>query len=124
MADIAPWVASASAWIVRLANDYASRVDSSDGDEGALLEVFDAHVEAVLTEFDPPTGRRRTGALVFAHLYAAARRPPPDEQGWRVPSAVLAALLAAESELRGPLRLNVRQNTLLAEVYEHLGHQF
>ncbi|WP_216897747.1 hypothetical protein [Nocardia alni] len=123
MADIAPWVASISTWIVRRATDYATTVDRADQGERALLEIFDVHVQAVLAEYDPPNGRRYAGDLVFVHLYAAARQPIADEQGWRVPSAVFAALLAAEAEFRGPLRLSARQNTLLAEEYERLGRQ-
>ncbi len=123
MADTAPWVASTSTWITRRATDYATKVDLGDQNEPALLEVLDGHVRAVLVEYDPPHGRRLAGDLVFTHLYSAAQQPAADEQGWRVPSAVFAALLAAEVEFRGPLRLSSRQNELLAEEYERLGRQ-
>ncbi|MBO0853036.1 MAG: hypothetical protein J2P18_04640 [Nocardia sp.] len=123
MSDIAPWLASVSTWIVRRATDYTPALDSPGRDEGALLEVFDGHVEAVLTEFSPPGGHRHADGLIFAHLYAAARDPAADEQGWRVPSAILVALLAAETEFRGPLRSGVRHTILLAEVYERCGAQ-
>jgi hypothetical protein len=123
MADLAPWVASISTWIGRRTTDYAATVDNATPDEWALLDTFDGHVQAVLAEYNPPNGRRHADGLVFAHLYSTARQPPADEQGWRVPSAVLAALLAAETEFRGPLRLSARQNTLLAEEYERLGGQ-
>ncbi|MBU3065792.1 hypothetical protein KO481_30240 [Nocardia sp. NEAU-G5] len=123
MDDIEPWVASASTWIIRQARRYAPEVDGAGNDEPALLDTFDGHVEAVLAHFNPPVERRQTAGLVFANLYSAARKPEDDEEGWRVPSALLAAFLAAEAQFRGPLRLNTRQNALLAEEFEDLAAQ-
>ncbi|WP_067898484.1 hypothetical protein [Nocardia vaccinii] len=123
MADLPPWLASISTWIGRQATDYASKVDQPGRDERELLETFEGYVDDLLDEFDPPRARRHAGTLVFADLYDRARRPSLDEQGWQVPSAVLAALIAAEVEFRGPLRLSARQNVLLAIEYERRGAQ-
>ncbi|MBB5911355.1 hypothetical protein BJY24_000222 [Nocardia transvalensis] len=123
MPDMQSFVASVSTRIARRAAEYAAEVDRDEVPEQAALDAFTTHVEVILTGYDPPSVRRRSDGLVFVHLYAAARHPKPDEEGWRVPSAVLAALLAAEVEFRGPLRLSTRQNALLAEEYERLGAQ-
>ncbi len=122
MRDISSVVASVSTRITRRAAEYTEELDRDERPEQAALETFATHVEAILVDYEPNT-RRHADALALGHLYAAARRPEPDEAGWRVPSAVVAALLAAEIEFRGPLRLSTRQNTLLAEVYELLGAQ-
>ncbi|RDI64778.1 hypothetical protein [Nocardia pseudobrasiliensis] len=123
MAELSPFVASVSTRIARRAAGYAAEIDRVEGPERELLDIFGTHVEAVLAEYNPPGVRRTVEGLVFEHLYAAARRPARDEEGWRVPSALLAALLAAEVEFRGPLRLSAIQTTVLAEVYERLGAQ-
>ncbi|MQY17698.1 hypothetical protein [Nocardia macrotermitis] len=123
MADDPPWLTSISIWIERQARDYASKANRPDADEQELLETFEGYVDDLLGEFDPPRARRRAGVPVFAGLYRIAEKPPADEQGWRVPSVVLAALIAAELEFRGPLRLTARQNLLLATEYERRGAQ-
>lgn len=124
MGEISPFVASVSTRIARHAAAYTAELDADLHPERMVLDTFITHVEAILDDYDPPSARRRhSGSLVFPHLYAAARQPAADEEGWRVPSAVLAALLAAEVEFRGPLRLSARQNTLLAEEYELIGAQ-
>ncbi|WP_280396542.1 hypothetical protein [Nocardia carnea] len=124
MGDISPFVASVSTRIARHAAAYTEQLDRQQHPGRMALDEFATHVEAVLDDYDPPSTRRRhSDTLVFPHLYEAARHPPADEEEWRVPSAVVAALLAAEVEFRGPLRLSSRQNTLLAEEYEQLGAQ-
>ncbi|MGW4092969.1 hypothetical protein [Nocardia sp. NPDC004750] len=123
MGEISPFVASVSTRITRRADEYTAELDRGERSEQTELEQFAAHAEAILADYDPPSARRHSDSLVFRHLYAAARQPIPDEAGWRVPSAIPAALLAAELEFRGPLRLSSRQNTMLAEVYEQLGAQ-
>ncbi|WP_063049735.1 hypothetical protein [Nocardia arthritidis] len=123
MGEISPFVASVSTRITRRADEYTAEIDRADRPEQAELEQFTAHAEAILADYDPPSARRHSDSLVFRHLYAAARQPAPDEADWRVPSAIPAALLAAEVEFRGPLRLSSRQNTMLAEEYERLGAQ-
>lgn len=124
MGEISPFVASVSTRIARHAAAYTAELDADAHPERMALGTFTAHVEAILDDYDPPSARRRhSDSLVFPHLYDAARQPRADEEGWRVPSAVLAALMAAEVEFRGPLRLSARQNTLLAEEYEVIGAQ-
>ncbi|WP_328393183.1 hypothetical protein [Nocardia sp. NBC_00416] len=124
MGEISPFVASVSTRIARHAAAYTSDLDAAPHPERMTLDSFAVHVEAVLDDYDPPSARRRhSDTLVFPHLYEAARDPRDDEEGWLVPSAVLAALMAAEVEFRGPLRLSARQNTLLAEEYEVIGAQ-
>ncbi|MFF0487861.1 hypothetical protein ACFYTQ_02450 [Nocardia sp. NPDC004068] len=123
MADISPFVSSASTRIARRASAHAAEVDRAADPERDLVDAFTTRVEEILADYDPPSTRREAGGLVFEHLYAAARRPLRDEEGWRVPSSVFMALLAAEVEFRGPVRLSAIQHTLLAEVYERLGGQ-
>ncbi|MEU6561036.1 hypothetical protein [Nocardia nova] len=128
MGEISPVVASISTGIARRAAGYTADLDDSGRTEQQLLTILDDQVEAVLTQLEEAVAQRtpsrqRHGGLTFRHLYAAARAPVPDEEGWRIPSALPAALIAAEVEFRGPLRLSARRQTLLAEVYERLGHQ-
>ncbi|MEV5649006.1 hypothetical protein AB0L57_12215 [Nocardia sp. NPDC052254] len=128
MGEISPVVASISTGIARRAAGYTAELDDSERLESDMLNTLDDQVEAVLTQLEEavaqrPPSRQRHGGLTFRHLYAAARSPVPDEEGWRVPSALPAALIAAEVEFRGPLRLSARRQALLAEVYERLGEQ-
>lgn len=124
MNEIPAFVKSASIRIRRHATDYTELLDRQRHPGRMPLGDLGTRVEAVLDEYDPPTARRKhSGTLVFPHLYAAARHPAEDEEQWRVPSAVIAALIAAEVEFRGPLKLSSRQNTLLAEEYERIGAQ-
>ncbi|MBF6352102.1 hypothetical protein IU448_24280 [Nocardia flavorosea] len=124
MNEIPSFVKSASTRIRRHATAYTELLDQQRHPGRMALDELDARVEAVLDEYDPPSARRKhSGTLVFPHLYAAARHPAADEEEWRVPSVVVAALIAAEVEFRGPLKLSSRQNTLLAEEYERIGAQ-
>ncbi|MFG1797400.1 hypothetical protein [Nocardia sp. NPDC049149] len=127
------FVESTATRIVRRAAKYAEadyrivhRRNGTPGEQ-ALLDSLNVDVEAVLGRYDPPSTRRRGDSLVFTHLYAEAKDTVPpspalDEDGHAVVN-VIAALLAAEVESRGPLRLSRTQNTLLAQVYEQLGAQ-
>ncbi|MEU1983255.1 hypothetical protein [Nocardia sp. NPDC019395] len=124
MEEIPAFVKSTSTRIGRHATAYTEKLDQQQHPGRMALGELGTRVEAVLDEYDPPIARRKhSGALVFPHLYAAARNPADDEEEWRVPTAVVAALIAAEVEFRGPLRLSSRQNTLLAEEYELIGAQ-
>ncbi|NKY33327.1 hypothetical protein HGA13_09620 [Nocardia speluncae] len=124
MNEIPAFVKTASIRIRRYATAYTELLDQQRHPGRMTLDELGTRVEAVLDEYDPPTARRKhSGTLVFPHLYAAARNPAEDEEEWRVPSAVVAALIAAEVEFRGPLKLSSRQNTLLAEEYERIGAQ-
>ncbi|WP_280421478.1 hypothetical protein [Nocardia carnea] len=124
MNEIPSFVKSASTRIRRHATAYTELLDQQRYPGRMALDELGARVEAVLDEYDPPSARRKhSGTLVFPHLYATSRHPAEDEEQWRVPSAVIAALIAAEVEFRGPLKLSSRQNTLLAEEYERIGAQ-
>ncbi|MFQ6391835.1 hypothetical protein ACLMAJ_00130 [Nocardia sp. KC 131] len=104
--------------------DHFAGLDGRDRQprEDRLLDSFNTHVETVVASYEPPGIRRRGDSLVFADLYAATREPHTDEaEHGTIPVEFLAALLAAEVEYRGPLRLSGTQNTMLAEVYERLG---
>ncbi|WTZ48778.1 hypothetical protein OG716_31820 [Nocardia sp. NBC_01388] len=92
--------------------------------ERPLLDTFTRHVEAVVGTYDPPGIRRIGDSLVFGHLYAEALTQSPDGAAQSVPVVkLLAALLAAEVEFRGPLRLSRTQKRQLAENYERLGRR-
>lgn len=122
MGEISPLVASVSARIGRHATAYVEYLDQQPQPGRMGPEELSGRVEAVLDEYAPPTARHeRSGTLAFPHLYAAGRNPAGEKEVRRVPSAVIAALIAAEVEYRGPSRLNSRQNTLLAEEYERVG---
>lgn len=128
--SLSPFVASVSTRIQRRATEYAAEADQrlesisvafDPTAEQALLDSFMAHVDSVVTGYDPPGIRRRDAGLVFTHLYATAREVRQRDDEFRAPRALLTALLAAEVEFRGPLRLSRTQKGLLAEVYERLG---
>lgn len=129
MGEIPPSVAAASARIGRRAAEYAEYVSSVDrrvADQelleqlarltDRLLDYLSDHAEDLLDR-----SWQHGRGLVFDHLYEAVWTPSADEAAGRVPAPVFAALLAAETEFRGPLRLGARQSTRLAEIYEGLG---
>ncbi|MEV6096473.1 hypothetical protein [Nocardia sp. NPDC051981] len=130
-APSSPFVTDMSMRIERHADTYADNVTEfleqphglrRRATEQPLLDLFTRHTEAVVATYDPPGIRRAGDSLVFGHLYApvlehtatAATQPTAVNQ-------LLAALIAAEVEFRGPLRLSRTQNRLLAEAYERLG---
>ncbi|MFC3438652.1 hypothetical protein [Nocardia seriolae] len=90
--------------------------------EQPLLDLFTRHTEAVVATYDPPGIRRAGDSLVFGHIYAPLLRHTATATPDTMPvNKLLAALIAAEVEFRGPLRLSRTQNRLLAEAYERLG---
>ncbi len=129
MGEISPSAAVASARIGRRAVEYAEHVNSADR-RGAdpelleqlarltdgLLDYLSDHAEDLLDQ-----SRQHGRGLIFEDLYEAARKPRAEKPATQVPHAVFAALLAAETEFRGPLRLGARQSARLAEIYERLG---
>ncbi|WP_040797902.1 hypothetical protein [Nocardia higoensis] len=130
--EISPFVASMTTRIVRRAAKYAEQVagllatsaSSRHPDaENQLLDEFNLHIEAIVAKYDPPSSRRRGDSLVFRHLYAPVTtvQSQAEPAGEGVPITYLAALLAADVEFRGPLRLSRTQRALLARVYERLG---
>ncbi|WP_227998069.1 hypothetical protein [Nocardia australiensis] len=125
-----PFVDSMINRIERHAGVYAKEVDhyfqparqriGTRPTEQVMLDSFNLHVETVLVEYNPPGLRRRGDSLVFRRLYTADPDSPDDEDGG-LRTRMLTALLAAEIEQRGPLRLSSTQSTLLADTYEKLG---
>jgi hypothetical protein len=115
-------------------------------DETELVNRFESVTAKVLEDYarELPREPRTTDALVFQALYERATATTPganaadeiedhterrqwvqeqaaDEEFNRL-SSVLAALLAAETEARGPLRLTTAQTVRLAAIVEKLGH--
>ncbi|WP_067532731.1 hypothetical protein [Nocardia crassostreae] len=135
MLDKAPpsrFVAAMSTRIERHAQRYAKRVGEfleqphrlrRRVTERPLLDVFAVEVEEVVATYDPPGIRRVGDSLVFGHLYLPLR-PTATGETEAVPiGTLLTALLAAEVEFRGPLRLSRTQQRALAENYERLGRR-
>ena len=85
-------------------------------EEPGLLDTFEIFAAAVIDRYVPP-GPRKRGSLVFDHLYSAQARSSPEDQR----ESLITALLAAEVEAGGPLRLTQAQNVNLAEIFERLG---
>jgi hypothetical protein len=108
--------------ITRRANRYVEMLDESDlrgtlrAEEPGLLNTFESYAADVLERYVPPGPRRRDN-LVFAHLYLTVADSSPDD-GRRL---LITALLAAEAETRGPLRLTQAQNARLAQIFEGIG---
>lgn len=132
--ELSDFVQGLTLAITRRANIHADALDESDSsdtpvkDEVSLLVEFEKHAAAVLDRYVPP-GHRRRESLVFAHLYPTTTNPTPG--GPTLASSPLekdelrrglfTALLAAEVEARGPLRLTRAQNLRLAEIFKDLG---
>jgi hypothetical protein len=115
--------------------------------EPEQLDKFEVLTGSVISRYEPPGVRRRGDDLVFSYLYdqvkpsrkdaATAGSGTGEDTTWEgatresgtpdsaargeVPVVPLAALVAAEVEFRGPLRLSHTQNGLLAATYEQLG---
>ncbi|MTE14631.1 hypothetical protein [Nocardia aurantiaca] len=130
-APSSPFVADMSMRIERHADTYAENIteflEQPHGlrrrvTEQPLLDLFTRHTEAVVATYDPPGIRRAGDSLVFGHIYANVLQhvtaAPPQAVSVK---QLIAALIAAEVEFRGPLRLSRTQNRLLAETYERLG---
>lgn len=95
--------------------------------ERAALGMLEDQVTHLGDVYDPPPLRRRN-ALLLADVYFEADAPfraGENPENWEPEGDVLTkyvqALLAAEVEYHGPVRLNFTQKTQLAEVYEHIG---
>ncbi|WP_067695324.1 hypothetical protein [Nocardia jejuensis] len=132
-APSSPFVAAMSTRIERHADAYAEEVGTfldqphrlrRTVTERGLLDTFTRHVESVVATYDPPGVRRVGDSLVFGHLYTAVLNRSEAGTEPSVPVAtLLAALVAAEVEFRGPLRLSRTQSRQLAETYERLGRR-
>jgi hypothetical protein len=132
--ELSDFVQGLTTAITRRADTYAETLDRSDSgntlstDEEELLKKFEQHAAAVLDRYVPP-GHRRRDSLVFAHLYYTTTDLTPEDStlAGSLPDdddrrrSLLTALLAAEVEARGPLRLTRAQSVRLAETYQCLG---
>jgi hypothetical protein len=109
--------------ITRRVDSYIEMVDrartekSLRTEEERLLDHFERYTADILDRYSPP-GRRHRESLVFAKLYAAWDARLPDDERRR---ALITALMAAEVESRGPLRLTRAQNGRLAGIFERIG---
>ncbi|MGH3779980.1 MAG: hypothetical protein ACRDRO_04930 [Pseudonocardiaceae bacterium] len=88
-------------------------------EESRLLDVFEKYIVDVLDRY-VPSGPRRRDSFVFGDLYSAVADSPPEDRR----RSLITALLAAETEARGPLRLTQAQNVRLAQIFECLGEGF
>jgi hypothetical protein len=120
--ELSEFVGSLTTAITRRADKYIEMLEESRPEAGPrfqevpLLDTFERFAAEVLDRYVPP-GPRTRDSLVFAHMYPAdAGSPPEDRLRW-----LINALLAADVEARGPLRLTQAQNIRLAEVFAHLG---
>ncbi|MEV0685217.1 hypothetical protein AB0I35_15255 [Nocardia sp. NPDC050378] len=99
--------------------------------EQRSLEKLHDMVSLVLECYDPPVARRNRNNLVLADIYfeagavldvaSVSERPGPHEPRRGVPAEYFAALLAAEVEFHGPVRLNYTEKSVLADLYERVG---
>ncbi|MGK8490826.1 hypothetical protein [Nocardia asiatica] len=135
-----PFVEAMTTRISRLAAAYSADLEAigkapAEGRRHAeqrALDSLEDRVALVLDTYDPPGIRRRGDTLVFASIYFEAdalvrvrSMSDPRAKEYReaaVPPEYVAALLAAETEFHGPVRLSYRQKAQLAEIYERLGH--
>ncbi|GAA3887554.1 hypothetical protein GCM10022243_60430 [Saccharothrix violaceirubra] len=86
------------------------------GEESRLLDEFEQCVSGVLDHY-PARRRRASHELLFRPFYET-RQESVDSERRRT---LLVALMAAEVEAQGPLRLTMAQNKDLAEILERLG---
>ncbi|WP_045878159.1 hypothetical protein [Pseudofrankia sp. DC12] len=100
-------------------------------DEAELANRFESMMAKVLDDYvrDIPREARKSDALVFQALYETATTPAAadaddlDQDKHEDLRCLLAALLAAETEANGPLRLTTAQTLRLAGIAETLGNQ-
>ncbi|MRH86389.1 hypothetical protein GFY24_02710 [Nocardia sp. SYP-A9097] len=87
----------------------------------AVLDDLHWHAEILIDRSDLIRLRGNSNRLMFGTVYQRALDTAPGREAWRAP--LLAGLLAAEIEFRGPLRLSQTQNTQLAAEYETLARE-
>lgn len=111
--------------IIRRIDHYTELVDRARADDGKLsraeeiklLDRFEHYAADVLDRYPPP-GLRTRESLAFVHLYREREEESSADDRCRT---LLAALMAAEVEFRGPLRLTQAQNGRLAAILERIG---
>ncbi|MFD3506419.1 hypothetical protein [Nocardia sp. NPDC058666] len=98
---------------------YTQKLDSLGVAETDVLDDLDVQVEALLDRPELLKRGPQSNKLRFGTVYAeVSNAVPSDDEVWRKP--LIAGLIAAEVEFRGPLRLSPTQNTLLAAQFETL----
>ncbi|MFC8380599.1 hypothetical protein [Nocardia sp. NPDC057272] len=97
---------------------YTQRLEQVGVAGTGTLDDLDTHIEALLDRPELLIRGRQSNKLRFGVLYERAPNAAPGDEAWRTP--LIAGLIAAEVEFRGPLRLSPAQNTLLAARYETL----
>jgi hypothetical protein len=121
--QLSEFVGSLSTAIVRRADRYVEMLDEARLDgvlrtaEPHLLDRFEKYAADIIDRYVPP-GPRNRDSLVFSHLYSRALASVDEGE-----YSTIAALLGAEAEIRGPLRLTPAQTLRLAEIVERLGHR-
>ncbi|MFI9534134.1 hypothetical protein ACIG56_12900 [Nocardia fusca] len=137
-----PVAADVRPLITEHAQAYAHEVDTFRDEphtrrqelEQRSLEKLHDMASLALECYDPPGARRIRNNLVLADIYFEAgavldvasmsEQPDPHEPRKprpEVPAEYFAALLAAEVEFHGPVRLNYTEKSLLADLYERVG---
>ncbi|WP_157120900.1 hypothetical protein [Nocardia miyunensis] len=127
MGEVSAFVTSVSTRIDRRAADYASMIVKGEITESELLDWLTRYAGTLQNNLSDhivqlPSGQ--SGNLLFEDMYTAALRSTPEKPDEDTLHKRLAALVAAEAEFRGPLRLGERQSVHLAEIYERLGLLF
>jgi len=97
--------------------DDARQTNTLRAKEGELLDQFERYTADILDRYAPP-GRRGRESLLFTDIYKAWDPSLQDEDRRR---ALIKALMAADVESRGPLRLTRAQNKRLADIFEKIG---
>ncbi|MQY17700.1 hypothetical protein [Nocardia macrotermitis] len=127
MGEDSIFITSVSDRIYRRTADYARRMTTHEISESELLDWlkrYAATVRKILSENIVQLPSSQSGNLLFEDMYATASRSTPDESAAVTLGKRLAALVAAEAEFGGPLRLSELQTVHLVEVYEELGALF
>lgn len=116
----------------RYADDLELKLGSDDAltQETELLVTFERIISGVLDQY-PVRRRRKSRQLLFRSLYDQLPVGPTADaefiDGRHAPRErrrlLLVALMAAEVEASGPVRLTLAQNKDLAEILERLGRE-
>jgi hypothetical protein len=117
--------------VTRRANQHADTVDSwlrsgrrnRRESDAALLNDLERCTLEVLGRYYVPAGRRDGQNLLYWRVYDAFWNPSATEKPDARLRSLLAALLAADVEFRGPLRLTRTQHGELARVFEEIGNR-
>lgn len=110
--------------VIRRADRYVEMLEqarlkgSLRAEEADLLDQFERYTTDILDRYWP-AGPRKRESLAFAPLYEPLVAVSVDDRH----RALITALMAAEVEFRGPLRLTQAQDNRLATVFELIGKE-